>query len=113
MAEKGGQSYSLIAGDCMQGLKIAIEYEMPANIKEKKSKLKQFMHAKDNAVSALGKIIRYQTASIDPNVLVPYWLNQLPIKHDVEEAKIQNDILATIIQDSPTIAFGAQYERFE
>jgi len=38
---------------------------MPASIKEKKSKVKQFGHAKDNAVAALGKIIRYQTANID------------------------------------------------
>lgn len=34
---------------------------MPAAIKEKKSKAKQYNHAKDNAVSALGKVIRYQT----------------------------------------------------
>ena len=38
---------------------------MAANIKEKKSKAKQFTHAKDNAVSALGKVIRYQTQTID------------------------------------------------
>jgi hypothetical protein len=34
---------------------------MPANVKEKKTKVKQFMHAKDNAVSALGKIIKFQS----------------------------------------------------
>jgi hypothetical protein len=50
---------------CLEGLKIAIDYNMPASIKEKKSKVKQFHHAKDNAISALGKVIRYQTANID------------------------------------------------
>jgi hypothetical protein len=40
MAEKGGQSYALVANDCLQGLKVAIEYQMPANVKEKKSKAK-------------------------------------------------------------------------
>jgi hypothetical protein len=38
---------------------------MPASVKEKKSKVKQFNHARDNAVAALGKVIRYQTANID------------------------------------------------
>jgi hypothetical protein len=46
------------------------------------------MHAKDNAVSALGKIIRYQHATTDAASLIPNWLNLLPIKNDVEEAKI-------------------------
>lgn len=59
-----------------------------AKIKEKKSKAKQFYHAKDNAVSALGKVIRYQTANIDAGTIIPEWLNLLPIKNDVEEAKI-------------------------
>lgn len=38
---------------------------MSANIKGKKQKEKKFNYAKDNAVSALGKIIRYQTATVD------------------------------------------------
>jgi importin-5 len=61
---------------------------MPASIKDKKAKVKQFMHAKDNAVSALGKVIRYQSTVVDLNTLIPGWLNLLPIKSDVEEAKI-------------------------
>jgi hypothetical protein len=61
---------------------------MPASIKEKKHKVKQFNHAKDNAVSALGKVIRYQTQCIDAATLIPGWLNLLPIKRDVEESKI-------------------------
>jgi hypothetical protein len=59
---------------------------MPAGVKGKKSKEKQFYHAKDNSVSALGKIIRYQTTNVDVNVMIPNWLSLLPIKHDVDEA---------------------------
>ena len=113
MAEKGGQSYSLIAPQCMQGLQVAIDYQMSASVKEKKQKVKQFMHAKDNAVAALGKIIRYQAATVDVALLVPNWLNLLPIRHDVEEAKMQNEILACLVQENPTLVFGAQYQRFE
>jgi len=65
MAKNGGAHFSTVVNQCLEGLRVSIEYQMPANIKEKKSKAKQFNHAKDNAVSALGKIIRYQTATID------------------------------------------------
>jgi hypothetical protein len=30
--------------------------------------------------------------------MIPNWLNLMPIKNDTEEAKIQNDILATILE---------------
>lgn len=59
MAEKGGDRYAEVVALSLEGLKLAIDYEMPAAIKEKKAKAKQFMHARDNAVSALGKIIRF------------------------------------------------------
>jgi endoglucanase Acf2 len=86
---------------------------MPAAIKEKKSKAKQFTHAKDNAVSALGKIIRYQTTTIDAPTIIPGWLSLLPIKNDVEEAKIQNEILASLLEEAPQALLGDQYQRFE
>ncbi len=86
---------------------------MPANVKEKKTKVKQFMHAKDNAVSALGKIIKFQQQIVDPNSLIPNWLSLLPIKNDVEEAKVQNELLADLLQVNPIAVLGEQYQRFE
>jgi hypothetical protein len=59
MAKNGGAQFGTIVNDCLQGLRLAIDFEMPAGIKDKKAKVKQFNHAKDNAVSALGKVIRY------------------------------------------------------
>lgn len=106
MAEKGGAAFAQIVNHCLEGLKIAIEYAMPAAIKERKSKVKQFNHAKDNAVSALGKVIRYQTACIDAQALIPGWLNLLPIKNDIEEAKIQNEILASLLTEHPLVVLG-------
>ena len=113
MAEKGGASYQMIATECMQGLQVAIEYQMTAGVKEKKTKVKQFMHAKDNAVAALGKIIRYQSATINAAQIIPNWLGLLPIKHDIEESKLQNEILASLLQDSPLLILGEQYQHFE
>lgn len=56
--------------------------------------MKQYHHARDNAIAALGKIIKYQTATIDPNQFIPHWLSLLPLKHDIEESKLQNELLA-------------------
>lgn len=98
MAQNGGQAFAQIVNVCLGGLKAAIDYELPASHKEKKSKVKQFKHAKDNAVSALGKVIRYQTATLtDAEGIISGWINLLPIKSDVEEAKIQNEILASLL----------------
>jgi len=61
---------------------------MPSNVKGKKQKEKKFNYARDNAISALGKIIKYQNANIDVKVFISNWLDLLPIKADVEEAII-------------------------
>lgn len=98
MAEKAGAHFANISNECLVGLKTAIEFQMPASVKEKKSKVKQFMHAKDNAISALGKIIKYQSGTVDVQQLIPNWLSLLPIKNDVEEAKQQNEFLITLLE---------------
>ena len=45
--------------------------------------------------------------------MIPNWLNLLPLKSDIDEAKIQYEILATIIQENPTLVFGDSYQRLE
>lgn len=113
MAEKAGAHFATICNDSLLGLKTAIEFPMPPNVKEKKTKVKQFMHAKDNAVSALGKIIKFQQQVVNPNTLIPNWLSLLPIKNDVEEAKVQNELLADLLQVNAVAVLGEQYQRFE
>ena len=70
---------------------------MDSNVKGKKLKEKKYNHAKDNAISALGKIIKYQHQTIDLNSIVPNWISQLPLKTDLDESIIQNDLLTDII----------------
>ena len=59
---------------------------MPAKVKGKKQKEKKFNYARDNAVSALGKIIRYQSENVDYLSLIPNWISLFPLKADVEES---------------------------
>ena len=71
------------------------------------------MHAKDNAVSAFGKIIRYQSQCYDTASLIPTWLSLLPIKNDMEEAKIMNEFVALFLTENPLLILGQQYQRFD
>ena len=86
---------------------------MDAATKEKKGKLTQHYHAKDNAVAALGKIMKYQSNCADPNLLIDFWLQNLPLSHDMEEAKIQNQFFAESMLKAPATVIGANGERLE
>lgn len=86
---------------------------MDGSIKEKKSKQTQYYHAKDNAVAALGKVLKFQQQCTEANSLVPHWLSLLPLTHDMEEAKIQNEFLSEQMLKNPTYIVGQQFERLE
>lgn len=76
---------------------------MDAATKEKKGKQTQYYHAKDNAVAALGKVLKYQATCADTNLLVEYWVSNLPLTHDMEEAKVQNEFLAETMLKAPSV----------
>ena len=44
---------------------------------------------------------------------MPNWLSLLPIKNDVEEAKLMNELLSDLLQQNPIAVLGQSYERFE
>ncbi|PWA44600.1 importin-5 [Artemisia annua] len=54
--------------------------------------------AYDNAVSALGKICHFHRDSIDSAQVIPAWLNCLPIKGDVAEAKAVHELLSVMVE---------------
>ena len=37
----------------------------------------------------------------------------MPIKHDIEESQLQNEIFADILTDQPLLVIGDQFQRFE
>lgn len=45
--------------------------------------------------------------------MIVNWIGLLPIKNDVDEAKVQNEFLAQILTENPTLVIGEQYQRFE
>eukprot|EP00347_Sterkiella_histriomuscorum_P012526 403368238 len=113
MAFKNGEAFTPFVNEALQGLKVAIEYQMSRDVSQKNDKVKQFNFAKDNAIGALGKIICYQSQAVDQATMIPNWIGLLPLKQDLEESKTQNGILADLIIQVPQFVFGSQYERFE
>jgi hypothetical protein len=59
VAEHGADAFSPLSQLCLESLRNAIVYAMDASTKEKKKKSTHFYHARDNAVAALGKIIKF------------------------------------------------------
>ena len=64
--------------------------------------------ARDNAVSALGKIIKYHGQEFPSELdnLLDFWVNSLPITQDKEEGKINNKFLLEILMKEQNKVIG-------
>jgi len=62
MAKHGGEFFSAVRDICLQGISATVAMQPPH---DKTAKVKHFMHARDNAISALGKILKYQRPCVD------------------------------------------------
>ncbi|KAH0454990.1 hypothetical protein IEQ34_016914 [Dendrobium chrysotoxum] len=62
--------------------------------------------AYDDAVSALGKICLFHRDSIDAAQIIPAWLNCLPVKGDLTEAKIVHEQLCSMVERSDKELLG-------
>ncbi|KAJ7980581.1 importin-5 [Quillaja saponaria] len=98
-AEFGGSMFKPLVGEALSRLNVVIQNPnglQPDNIM-----------AYDNAVSALGKICQYHRDSIDSAQVIPAWLNCLPIKGDLIEAKVVHDQLCSMVERSDRELLGA------
>ena len=61
-----------------------------------------FGNARDNAIAALGRVLRYQSQNVDTARWLPFWIKLLPAKFDKPEARLMHEQLATFLtQNSP------------
>ena len=113
VAQCSGAAFAGRGDMCLQALKQIVEFKMPPSTEEKKIKVQQFHHAKDNGIAGLGKVIFYQKDFIMgknlANDVIPFWLSNLPIHHDVEEGYQQYDMLAELVQADGATILGADY----
>ncbi|KAF5471346.1 hypothetical protein F2P56_011788 [Juglans regia] len=97
-AEFGGSVFKPLVGEALSRLNIVIRHPNavePDNVM-----------AYDNAVSALGKICQFHRDSIDSAQVVPAWLNCLPIKGDLIEAKVVHEQLCSMVERSDGEVLG-------
>ncbi|CAL0329861.1 unnamed protein product [Lupinus luteus] len=97
-AEFGGSVFKPLVGESLSRLNAVIQHPNALNGDN--------IMAYDNAVSALGKICQFHRDSIDSAQVVPAWLNCLPIKGDLIEAKVVHDQLCSMVERSDRDLLG-------
>jgi hypothetical protein len=100
------KDYSLYAKDILNAIMSVIKKPIDKDVKGKEKENIKF--ARDNAVSALCKIIQYhgQEFPNDLDNLIDFWVNSLPITKDKEEAKINIKFLLDILMKEPNRVLG-------
>ncbi|KAL9233010.1 hypothetical protein vseg_008055 [Gypsophila vaccaria] len=91
-AELGGSVFKPLVGESLSRLNAVIRHPNAAHPEN--------VMACDNAISALGKICQFHRDSIDAAQIVPMWLNSLPIKGDLIEAKVVHEQLCSMVERS-------------
>ncbi|KAJ0982706.1 hypothetical protein J5N97_010961 [Dioscorea zingiberensis] len=97
-AEFGGSVFRPLVGEALSRLNNVISHP--------DARHSDNVMAYDNAVSALGKICLHHRDNIDAAQVVPAWLNCLPIKADLVEAKVVHDQLCTMVERSDKELLG-------
>ncbi|KAE9601182.1 hypothetical protein Lal_00023750 [Lupinus albus] len=97
-AEFGGSVFKPLVGEALSRLNTVIQHPNALHGDN--------IMAYDNAVSALGKICQFHRDSIDSAQLVPAWLNCLPIKGDLIEAKVVHEQLCSMVERSDRDVLG-------
>ncbi|KAK9220694.1 hypothetical protein WN944_009117 [Citrus x changshan-huyou] len=101
-AEFGGSVVKPLVGEALSRLNVVIRH--PNALQSEN------LMAYDNAVSALGKICQFHRDSIDAAQVVPAWLNCLPIKGDLIEAKIVHEQLCSMVERSDSDLLGPNHQ---
>ena len=72
-------------------------------------RIKSHGYAKDNSVAAIGRLIRRQASQ----EAVSYWVSQLPLRWDKQEAKAAHHLLAEVSVAYPSLVLGPNNENLE
>ncbi|CAA7399284.1 unnamed protein product [Spirodela intermedia] len=97
-AEFGGSVFRPLVGEALSRLN--------AVIRQPNALQSDNVMAFDNAVSALGKVCQFHRENIDGAQILPVWLNCLPIKGDLIEAKVVHEQLCLMVERSDRDLLG-------
>jgi len=106
LGERSKETFKQMADTCMQVL-----YQGLSIRKKKDEDADEYGSAKDNIVAAFGKLIRSQYENINLQEATKVWVENLPLRYDLEEGKVQHELLVDIILESDaSLVFGANGE---
>ena len=103
-------NFSKYCKDLVTALITAINLPIDQNLSKDEKNSKQF--AKDNGVSALGKVLKYQEKELgsDYENIFNIWINNMPIKQDDEEGLINNQFLMDLLMKEQNKVLGNGYK---
>ncbi|KAM1802697.1 hypothetical protein ACFX12_028759 [Malus domestica] len=101
-SEFGGAVIKPLVGEALSRLNAVIQHP---NAQQSENVM-----AYDNAISALGKISQFHRDSIDAAQVIPAWLNCLPIKGDLVEAKVVHEQLCSMVERSDRELLGPNHQ---
>jgi len=81
-------------------------------INDQNARSEDNIHATENAISAVGRICRYQTTAIDISLILPMWLSYLPVTQDKVESRVVYDNLCFFLENSSftTYILGSNHQ---
>eukprot|EP01016_Furgasonia_blochmanni_P040096 TRINITY_DN5079_c0_g1_i7.p1 TRINITY_DN5079_c0_g1~~TRINITY_DN5079_c0_g1_i7.p1 ORF type:complete len:348 (+),score=120.14 TRINITY_DN5079_c0_g1_i7:414-1457(+) len=105
LAEKSKEIFGAMAGLCLKTLEAA--YHVPQGNENNMI----LGHCRDNTIAAVGKIIKAQGDKLgDVATVIRFWVQALPLKHDIDEGSVQHQLLVEILEAKPELVLGAQGE---
>lgn len=99
LAKHGGDTFAKVLADSVPSL-VAI-------IQDPNSRLAENIHATENAISAITKIIEFNNSMIDVDAVLSCWLTWLPIWEDEEEVIYVYSFLCKLLISNHPRIFGA------
>ena len=100
------KDYSKYCKEILTNLISAMNLPIDKNLPKNDKKAKQY--ARDNAVSALGKTLKYHEKELgaDYDKVLDLWINGMPITQDEEEGKINIQFLLDILMKEQSRVLG-------
>ena len=107
LAQNTTENFSAFSDDAINSLAFALQIQIESRNED------EWGAAKDNATTALGKIIKYQYNSVNMENCFYLWLRNLPIIYDTTESVEQHGILCDFILNKPEFCYGGNLVNME
>ncbi|EEB10904.1 Importin beta-3, putative [Pediculus humanus corporis] len=98
LGQFGGASF---AGFCAEALPRLVEV-----INDAESRSKENINPTENAISAVTKILKHNSSSINVDEVLPHWLSWLPVWEDLDESPHVYGYLCDLIQSNHPVVLG-------